>query len=241
MDDLGFRARNRRNYYSRWADFPTPTYVTNTCIAVESYGHNGITNVSPTLTNIFNTLSVEISSVSNPNLKVASGELTMAELHNRRLVAWHEMITSTTHRLNLSLAAFRKNMSTPKAFSAAKLFVPTDTNILYNLTTNVTLYSTNDLLQMTLVHKRHRALPGTFSPPSYWFNYLGFSTSLSVTNVRFLYKGDVAAICTDVGRVTRKMLDQHALEIWNLENSGANGTVDGYQGSIAYLMGMSYY
>src|SRR6185503_5394022 len=82
-----------------------------------------------------------------------------------------------------------------------------------------------------------RSLTGSYTSP-----YLGFSGSLSVTNIRYLRKGDLAAICLDVGRVTRKMLDQHAEQIWAMEESGVTPTeMEKYQGSIAYLMGMSYY
>src|SRR5207253_9475066 len=47
LDDIGVRVLNRRNYYSRWPDFPTPTWVGETITAVESLGSTSITNVSP--------------------------------------------------------------------------------------------------------------------------------------------------------------------------------------------------
>ncbi len=241
VDDLGIKAWNRRHYYSRWSDLPTPTSVTNVTIAVESLGHSSITNVSPALTNIFDTVSVEISSVADPSKKVSTGELRLAEIHNRRLVAWHEKVSASQHTLRLSLAAFRTNLTTQKAFSAVQLLVSTDTNILFNLVTNVTLLGTDDDLNMTLVNKRHRSLPGGFSQPAHWSPYLGFTSPLVITNVRKLRKGDLTAICINAGRVTRRMLDQHANEIWLMERAGSAGSTDKYQGSIASLMGMSYF
>ncbi len=240
LDNIGTRAWNRRNYFSRWSDFPTPTSLVSSNIAVESLGSTMITNVAPSLTNIFNTVSVEISSVNAPTKKVASGEMRLAELHNRRLVAWHSK-TNVNHRLYLALDSFRTNITATKAFSSASLVNSTDTNALVNLITNVTLHATNDLLQVRIVHKRHRSLPGGFTAPDHWTPYLGFSSSLAVTNIRYIHKGDLAAICINPGRVTRKMLDVNAQEIWKMEEAGTAGTTNEYQGTIAYLAGMSYY
>lgn len=237
LDDVGVRAWNRRNYHSRWNDFPVPTSLVSSNIPVDSLGSTSITNVFPALTNIFNTVSVEISSVNAPTKKVASGELRMAELHNRRFIAWHNKVATNNHTLTLTLASFRTNFVTTRAFTNALV----GTNSIYSLVTNVSLAATNDDLQLTIVHKRHRTVPGTYSSTNFWIPYLGFASPLSITNVRFLRKGDLAAICFDVGRATRKMLDQHAIEIWNMERTGSVGTMDKYQGSIAYLMGMSYF
>ncbi len=243
MDELGIRAWNRRHYYARWSDLPTPTSVTNAnTVFVESLGSSSITNVSPSLTNIFNTVSVEISSVNSPTKKVASGELRVAEILNRRFIAWHTNLSGGQHRLSLSLGAFRTNITATKAFVAASLLNAADTNAIVNLTTNVTLDATNDQLKLTIVHKRHRSLPGNFSEPQYWSPYLGFSVDLAVTNTRYMNKGDLAAICINAGRVTRKMLEQHTQEIWNQERAGvAQASDDRYQGEIAFLMGMSFY
>ena len=60
VDDLGVKILNRRHYYSRWQDFPTPTAVTNVSTAIENLTSSAITNISPTLTNVFDTLSVEL-------------------------------------------------------------------------------------------------------------------------------------------------------------------------------------
>ena len=47
VDDLGVQIVNRRHYYARWQDFPTPTWVTNTSTPLESLTASGITNVDP--------------------------------------------------------------------------------------------------------------------------------------------------------------------------------------------------
>ena len=159
VDDIGLKTWNRRHHFARWTDFPTPTSLTNFSIAVESLGDSSITNVSPALTNIFDTVSVEISSVNAPTKKVSTGDLRLAEIHNRRLVAWHTKVSSTQHTLTLSMDSFRTNITATKAFSSVQLTNNSNTNILVNLTTNVTLHSTNDLLTMTLINKRHRSLP----------------------------------------------------------------------------------
>ena len=50
-----------------------------------------------------------------------NGDLTyeqIAELHNRRLVAWHSKVATNNHTLTLSLAAFRTNITAIKAFNS---------------------------------------------------------------------------------------------------------------------------
>ncbi len=242
MDELGMKILNRRHYYSRWQDFPTPTVLTNTQIVVESLGSSSITNVLPATTNLFNTINVTVSSVANPATKITTGDMRMAEVLNRRLLVRHSKISTNQTRLLVSMASFRTNIVTQKDFSTLSL---TNTNVLCSLLSSNTLSASDDLLNVTIVHKRHRDM-GTNILPGLAF--LGLDSTLATTNIRQMSKGDLAAICLNAGRVTPKMLRTHADELWRMEQqvaatpSSTNSlSPDLYQGEVAYLMGMNYY
>jgi len=242
LDDIGVQFVNRRHLYSRWSDFPRPPVVTNTSISIESLSSSAITNVYSRLTNIFDTVSVAVSSVANPSKTLASGTLRMVDLHNRRFLIRHEKITSTTHRMILSLEPYRSDVTGIGNFS-------NDPNLLKQQSlTNSTLNSSDDALNVRIIHNRHRSLPVGFVPPTHNIPYLGISEFTSITNNRPLRKGDLAAICFNVGRVTPQMLRVHAESLWNMERmleadpSATNSlSADVYQGAVAYLMGMAYY
>lgn len=241
LDDVGMQMVNRRHAFNRWQDFPRPPVVTNTSIAVESLGASAITNVNSRLTNIFDTLSVTVSSVANPNTKLATGTLRMVDLHNRKFLIRHEKISSTQHRLILSLSPYRPDATNTSNFTS-------DSALLNQQSLTNTLASSDDLLTVQFVHNRHRSLPVGFVAPIHDIPYLGISESTSITNNRTLRKGDLGAICLSVGRVTPQMLRVHAQDLWNMErtleaNPSATNSLspDVYQGTVAYLMGMAYY
>src|SRR5215469_1735186 len=90
LDDIGVQAYDRQHYYSRWQDFPTPTEVNNQSqvVCVDSLTSSGITNVSPGLTNIFNTVTITVSSQDTPGTQMTVGPLRMADLHNREMLIY---------------------------------------------------------------------------------------------------------------------------------------------------------
>ncbi|HYG33434.1 MAG TPA: hypothetical protein VEC99_01540, partial [Clostridia bacterium] len=90
LEDVGYTWRNRRKSYARWSDFPKPFVTPTTAVALETLSSPGITNVYSGLTNIFDTITVEVSSVENPAKKVTTGEVKLADVHNRRLLVRHE-------------------------------------------------------------------------------------------------------------------------------------------------------
>ena len=73
VDDIGMQVLLRRHNYSRWQDFPTPTWLTNASYTVESLSANSITNVDPLMTNVFDTLSIEIYSQTDPHKDIQTG------------------------------------------------------------------------------------------------------------------------------------------------------------------------
>ena len=88
IDDIGMQVRNRQHYYARWQDFPVPNVVTNQAqvVVADTLTGSAITNVSPQMTNIFNTVEVQLSSVNHTNNLIDTGELRMSDLHDRKFL-----------------------------------------------------------------------------------------------------------------------------------------------------------
>lgn len=241
VDDIGVQIINRRRNFSRWQDFPTPTYLTNSSIAVPSLTDASITNVSPAMTNIFDTVSVEVYSLTDPTKDIQTGEMRLADLHNRQFYLTQSATNSTSVQLSLILSAYRTNIVTQASFGSS------DTNLLSKQVLSMSLDSLDDQLGVRLKYYRHRALTPAFGIDSP-ISFLGFGSGRQFAVERPLRKGDIASICMNYGRVTRQMLDVHAVELWQMEkvlrtNSSLAGSIssDLYQGKASYLAGMSYY
>jgi RHS repeat-associated protein len=240
VDDLGVKILNRRHYYSRWQDFPTPTAVTNVSTAIENLTSSAITNISPTLTNVFDTLSVEIYSANDPTKDIQTGDMRLCDLHDREFYIYQTVTNSTQVLLNLVLLPYRTNVTTTAAFS-------NDTNLLSKEVLSLTLDQFDDQLGVRFRSHRHRALSPAYAvDPS--LPFLGYSGTEEMDVERPLRKGDQAAICMSYGQVTRAMLLPHANNIWQMEaavraNKSATNSVspDVYQGATMYLAGMTYY
>ncbi len=241
LDDLGMRYINRRHAYAQWTDFPRPTWVTNVNAAVESLASTEITNVSPALTNLFDTVQVELYSVSNPQKKMQTPAMRMADLHNRKFYLTHTNLGGGQIQAVLTLGPFRPNATGAGTFSSG------DATLTNRQVLAMALDGTDDHLKIRFRHRRQRALTWeTALDPDRGF--LDLTASREVLAERPLRVGDVGAICFNAGRVTPAMLRIHAQELWNMEqmlstNSVATNqvSIDVYQGSLVYLMGMSYY
>lgn len=242
LDDFGVKCINRRHLYGSLDQFPRPTWVTNTSTAVESLSSSGITSVSPSLTNIFDTVSFELWSAADPNKKIATPELRTLDLHNRKLFVSHTDLGNGEHQAQLRLGAFRTNATGLGSFAAA------DVDLLLNRqVATLNLNANDDQLVLRTRHRRLRTLSLEQAIDPYRV-FLGVAAAREIADERPLRKGDVAAICMHFGRVTPAMLRVHAEELWNMErqlntNSSAAGSisVDVYQGTLTYLMGMSYH
>jgi RHS repeat-associated protein len=238
VDDIGVKIVNRRHSYSSWSDFPKPTYVTNFSYAVESFSDPAITNVSPGLTNIFDLVNIRVYSLSNTNRQILTGDLRMVDVFNRKFILRFERITSTTHRMILSLGAYRTNVTGIGAFT-------NDSSLLkQQISTNSAIASGDDNITIQVTYKRHRALM-TSGLTGFLEAYEPDNLFVNQATIR---KGDLAALCFDLGKVSKKMLQVHAQEYLNMEqqlksNPSLTNSIspDVYQGTAAYLMGMSYY
>ena len=240
VDDIGVQIVNRQHYYARWQDFPTPTWVTNVSTSVESLSSSAITNVDPSLTNIFDTLSVEVYSLSNPNEDIRTGDLRLCDLHNREFYIYQSATNSGQVQLNLVLVPFRTNITAQASFT-------NDPALLDKEMLSMTLGQSDDQLKVRFRYHRHRAISPAY-PIDPIISFLGFGADEEIDFERPLRKGDQAAICLNYGQVTRDMLNVHAQDLWQMENQlAANPALtnsvspDVYEGALMYLAGMTYY
>lgn len=232
LDDLGMRYVNRRHLYSQWTDFPRPTWVTNTSTALESLGAS---------TNLFDTVQVQLYSIGNPQKSFLTPPLRMADLHNRKFFLAHTNLGNGQVQAQLILGPYVSGNTNQGTFSAG------DTTLTNRQILTLTFDGTDDNLNVRLRHRRQRALTWeTALDPDRGF--LDLLAGREVAVERPLRVGDVAALCFNPGRVAPAMLRVHAQELWNMEqllstNAVATNLVsaDVYQGSLLYLMGMSYY
>ena len=241
VDDLGVQIYNRQHYYARWQDFPTPTWVTNVCTAVESLGSSGITNVNPALTNIFDTVSVEVYSVNSPNRDIQTGDMRLVDLHNRKFYITESNNAPNQIRLSLVLAPFNTNITTVSSFGSS------DPTLKSKQVLPLGLDQFDDQLNIRFKYNRHRGMGPSYpiDPTQTFYN---FDAARTIILERPLRKGDVAAICMNYGRVTRDMLNVWATDLWQMENALAQNpsltntiSPDIYQGTTMYLAGMKYY
>lgn len=241
VDDLGVRTVNRRHYYARWQDFPTPTWLTNTSTPIESLSASSITNVSPALTNIFDTLSVEVYSLADPTKDIQTGNLRLADLHNRQFYLTQSNSAPGMVQLSLVLSPYRTNVTSQDSFNTAY------PSMLGRQVLSMTLDPYDDQLNVRFKLLRHRALPVSYGiDPALPFLELGAARQIVVE--RPLRKGDVAALCLCYGRVTRDMVNVHAQDLWQMQsllrtNSLLTNSLsaDLYQGTLMTLCGMQYY
>jgi RHS repeat-associated protein len=240
QSDIGMKVLNRQHYYAQWSAFPTPTYLTNTSYTIESMSAGSITNVDPLMTNLFDTLSVEVYSLTDPHKDIQTGPMRLVDLHNRQFYLTQTNSATNQWPLSLILAPFRTNVTTQYAYT-------NDSTLLSKEVLTTTLDQFDDRLNVRFRYYRHRAISPS-CPIDPTLPFFGFGAYQQIIFERPLRKGDLAAICLDYGRVTRDMLNVHAEDLWQMENSlrsnsSLSSTIssDVYQGATMYLAGMSYY
>ncbi|HTV42882.1 MAG TPA: DUF6531 domain-containing protein [Candidatus Sulfotelmatobacter sp.] len=240
VDDIGTQIVNRQHYYARWQDFPTPTYVTNTCISLESLGSSAITNINPALTNIFDTLSVEIYSLNDPTKDIQTGQMPLTALHNREFYIYQTATNGNEVQLSLILMPFNTNTTTQTSFT-------NDVYLTNKEVLSMTLDQYDNQLNVRFKYYRNRAISAAYAVDPYQ-TFLGLQSGEQAIEERPIYKGDEAAICLDYGRVTPEMLNVHAANLWNMQNELSTNpsltnsiSPDLYLGEPMYLAGMNYY
>jgi YD repeat-containing protein len=244
VSDLGLKITNRRHLYAQWSDLPKPFALSGTPTVIESFGTNS---------SLFNTLEVKVYSEANPTRAIDTTEMRIADLHNRMLLLKFQEVGgfgSDLHNMILSLEPYSTNYTNVTAFS-------TNANPCWKLVTTNQLDSTDDSIVFQVTHRRLRFLPQGFTFPTgstttnlFSYNYFevnqesgGGQTFQMNDHFR---KGDLIAFCFNLGKVSEKMLDVHAQQIWQYNqnvNTNNPSTLDPdiYLGETTYLMGMSYF
>jgi RHS repeat-associated protein len=232
VDDIGVKIINRQHYYARWQDFPTPTWVTNTSTSLENLS-------SSTLTNIFDTMSVEVYSQDDPTKDIKTGDMRLVDLHNRQFYI-NQFVTNGNVQLNLVLMPFRTNVVTQFAYS-------NDTNLLSKEVLSLTFDANDQQLQVRFKYHRHRAITPAYAIDP-WSVFLGLNGFNEIDVECPLLVGDQAAICLNYGQVTPEMLNVHAADLWQMQKllnaspgQAGNMSPDVYEGATMYLAGLSYY
>ena len=240
LNDIGMTVRNRQHYYARWSDFPRPTWLTNTSYAVESMSSSAVTNVDPRLTNVFDTVSVEVYSLQDPKKDIQTGTMRLVDLHNRQFYITQTNSATNQWQLSLLLSPFRTNVTTTNAYT-------NDSTLLSREVQTMTMDQFDDQLSVRFRYYHNQATSLSY-PIDPTLTFLDFAGSQDITFERPLRKGDLAAICMNYGRVTRDMLNVHQQDLWNMEATlratpSKTNTIstDVYQGAVMYLAGMSYY
>ena len=239
VDDIGVSILNRQHYYARWQDFPTPTWVTNSSTSITNLSSSAISNVNPILTNIFDTMSVEIYSLTDPTKDIQTGDLRLCDLHNRQFYINQSMVNSNV-QLSLILMPFRTNITTQLAFT-------NDASLLSKEVLSMTFDQFDYQLGVRFKYHKNRAITPAYAiDPN--ITFLGENGFNEIDIERPLLVGDQAAICLNYGQVTHDMLNVHAADLWQMESAvGANHSLtnsvssDVYEGALMYLAGMSYY
>ncbi|MCK9590055.1 MAG: transglutaminase-like domain-containing protein, partial [Terrimicrobiaceae bacterium] len=233
FDEIGIRYRDRKNYYSRLEDFPKPFELTGTPETVAALSSK---------TDIFDTITIKIYSLQDPAKKIETAELPVVDFHNRRLLLRQTKVDAATHQFSLTLAPFRPGTTGTGAFtnSFSSLALKQTVNGSANLV------GTDQQLGIEISVKRNKRYFNNFTAPTdRWNTFLGYSSGSSYGTTLSINKGDLAAICLSVGKVSSRMMEEQAKEFWQMESaatgSPATQDPDIYQGTAAYLMGMSYY
>jgi RHS repeat-associated protein len=239
VDDMGDQIVNRRHLYSQWNQFPEPFALSGTPVVIESLKTN---------MNLFNTIEIQVYSQANPTRLIDTTELPIAELHNRKLLLKFQQTGVNLHSMILSLEAYSTNVTNVWSFS-------TRADPTWKLVSSNQLDNTDDNIIFQVTHKRERFLPATYTAPgaqsisNLWgYSYLeqGAQNGQTYVFTDTFRKGDLLAFCFDVGRVTPKMLNVYAQELWQFNqtaNTNQPSTIDPdiYEGTPAYLLGMSYF
>jgi len=239
VDDIGVKCLARQHYYARWQDFPTPTWLTNVSTSITNLSSAALTTINPAFTNIFDTISVEVYSQTDPTKDIQTGDLRLVDLHNRQFYINQSMVNSNV-QLSLILMPFRPGITNQSAYA-------NDANLLNKEVLSMTFDRYDYGLGVRFKYHRHRAIS-----PSYAVDagavFLGLVGGNEFDMERPLEVGDQAAICFNYGQVTHEMLNVHAADIWQMEGRvSASKTYtnsvssDVYEGALMYLAGMSYY
>lgn len=245
IDDMGMRLRGRKGKFTKWTDFPIPDVIPAGGVAIASL--SSVSNALPSVTNIFNQVSIKITSKANPTNFLVTGKIRSLDLHNRQLLVWY-YATNSKHQMIMTLSEFRPSATNRFSFLASGVESQSDTNVVNTLSATNILEASEKELYLEIEYIKQNLLKDGDG-----YNYINLSTysSLGAPEVsvyrKDLYKGDLTAICFDVGAISAQMTDANAERYWGTQrklaqdpefNSKLNPEI--VQGPLASLIGYHY-
>jgi YD repeat-containing protein len=241
LEDFGVRVRARKHQYGRWNDFPLPAVVTGTNTVIESLAT--LVQTQAAYSNLFETVQVEVTSVTNTSRTLNTGKLRLLDLHNRMLELWF-VETNGNHWMNLGLFPFRPDYTNVVSFSGASSL--TSTQSLNELRDSVLLDSTDDQLTLRLSWTHFQ--PGTNAGAAVLPAVGLFQPNLAsgaTTIERKLRKGDLSTVFFDIGRVSTRMALGVAENLKRAQaatnSSGAYLRPEHVNGLNAYTIAAAYF
>jgi len=228
LDDMGVRVFNRPHHYVRWEDLPEPTLVVNQDEIAVVKNLTSATNTVPSMTNIFNTIRMQIWRPESPGAPILdTGRLRTADLHNRKF-----LFLSEDGQLRLWLDSFRPSETNQYDFGSA------DPDLLGKQQLSKAIGGSTNFTLRT-IYERYGDGTGASG-------FLDVSEDTILTNEFRKRSDELTAICLNVGTVSPQMMHQHALDYWEIERTRQTNTsympdLREYQGTAAYLMGMNYF
>ncbi|MEM1294150.1 MAG: DUF6531 domain-containing protein, partial [Verrucomicrobiota bacterium] len=240
LEDIGIQKFNRRNYVTEWEDFPRPFELSGTPAV-----YRNLLEKDPT-EQIFDTVTVSVTSNNNPAKTLSTTSMKVLDTHNRKFLFRFEKTGSNQHNLIMSMAPFRESAVGTGDFGNV------DPDLLPRQELTLALDGTDGDLSVDVTYSKHRAFDRQSlieNNPAYedrWDLLWGFFALTEYNQSIPLEKGEHAALAMNFGRVTPEMLDVHAQEFWELEETLAGNPAhqpdpEVYQGTNLYLMGATYF
>jgi hypothetical protein len=212
------------------------------------------------LTNIFDTINIQVISDRNHNGAADPGEpmletgpMRFVDLHNRRLLLYHQIIPGTSsYEMILSLEPYESNEDQKEIYTFHQGAKPDPGNLqcaqkistLLQTTSNPNDPKNDDALLYKISSTNHQQAVET--DHAYYKQFPGLSESTSQEIVRPLRKGDMAAFSINYGRVSQKML-QFALQKYQDYEHQCDAHPENQKnpeqltGQILHSMGQGYY
>jgi RHS repeat-associated protein len=230
LSDYGYRASNRKHYRTRWQEFPGPAAITTNAFTYRRSWSE--------LTNVFDTVSIRLMTRGNTNQFIDSNPMPMAELHNRRLLAYH-FFEGGNWKMKLAMEPWATN----SPGGVGTFFIHgTNTDLATRQEEKFKLLGNGDAADglITVTFHRHRRFSGQTSGA--FLNFV--STLVYGAEERPIKAGDMAAVCLNYGRVSPRMVRRQVQSYWDNQRkwkAGTQANEEEYHGALAHLMGLSYY
>ncbi|WP_265596389.1 RHS repeat-associated core domain-containing protein [Verrucomicrobium sp. BvORR106] len=251
-DSLGVRFRNRKFNRVQWKEFPQPTQFNTT---TGTYTQSDRVSADGSR---FDTVDIEIASVQFPTNKAVINGVRIMDMHNRRaVVSIAPRAQAGNYDMTFTMQPF--DLENPDSGTGNYTY-GTDAYLRKKQVTTQHVSTVDDQFSFKVTYHRQRNYGGPVGVADQ--NLLGgWSHFAGITNLDFgpnqtaqagsattsyFNLGDLNAFCLNTGRVTDRMLKVHLEPFWKHEqeraaNSSINPDYDLIQGTMAYLMGMSYY